>query len=314
LNESDAIKQFHHLFKGRPDALGTWDGPGSGIARGPHAYADTVDHLCSPAGKRWIGVYPHLGTSIDGHSHVTWGCIDVDGKDFDHDFPKMWGLANTLRIMLEIKNVFGHIEQTRNGYHLWVFPEGGKANAAHMRRALMAACKAVNYDPKEVNPKSETLETGKIGNYVRLPYHGYLSDTTQHERKFCDGYDDLYGLEEWLTLKLRYTALDALETVAALWTPPPVATFDGPVPDNIQALLTAVRGLTYSIWRDGPLEGRDRSNTLAKLGYNLKEDGMSMPAAFSIVKDADTRWGKFFGREDCDEQIMGIIERCYSHA
>jgi hypothetical protein len=312
MTEQETIDAYIKLFRGRGDAVGTWEG---GSVRRTIDADDFKNHLTSSEPFNWIGVYPHLGDR-----GVSWGCIDVDGKDFPrviddpacgHDWERMHTLANNIKSVLAHKSVYAHIEQTRNGYHLWVFPEDGIVPARYMRRALMAACKACKYDPKEVNPKQEELAAGKLGNYVRLPYYGHLHEGVNAlDRYFLDDAGHRMGLKPFLqAVKLTTTA--ALEAVAELWTPPVVATFDGPPPEDVAPIIEMLGGLTYTVWKDGPLEGRDRSNTLAKLSYLLRDDAMPMPHAFAVVKDADARWGKFAGRTDCDEQIMSIVQRAY---
>ena len=307
------IDQFIKLFRGRGDALGTWHG---GSRRCSVIREDFTLHLMSDNPGEWIGSYPHLG-----HRGVSWGCIDIDGKDFrlnndadEWDWPQMLQLARNLQAALNYKAVNAHIEQTRNGFHIWVFPEAGVVPAATMRRSLMAACKACKYDPKEVNPKSEELAPGKLGNYVRLPHPGCLhpdSDGIGDNRFFLDADDQPMTIGTFLdTVTLTETA--ALEAVAKLWTPPAVVKFDGPPPEDVKPIVAMLDGLTYTVWKDGPLEGRDRSSTLARLAHLLCAEGIAMPCAFSVVKDADSRWGKFAGRSDEDEQIMNIVERAYA--
>lgn len=314
----DQIDQYVKLFRGRGDALGTWHG---GSRRCNVIREDFTNHLMSNNDAEWIGSYPHLGSR-----GVSWGCIDIDGKDFRltddspqvdadvWDWPQMLQLARNLQAVLNYKAVNAHIEQTRNGFHVWTFPEAGVVPAPTMRRALMAACKACKYDPKEVNPKSEELAPGKLGNYVRLPYYGALhsdSDGVGVDRFFLDADDQPTAISTFLAT-VTLTATDALEEVAKLWTPPAVVKFDGPPPADVKPILAMLDGLTYTVWKDGPLEGRDRSSTLARLAHLLCAGGIAMPCAFSVVKDADSRWGKFAGRADEDEQIMNIVERAYA--
>jgi hypothetical protein len=309
--EDEVLIAYIKLFRGRGDAVGTWYGRAD---RREVTADDFKNHLTSSEPTDWIGVYPHLGDR-----GVSWGCIDIDGKDFRYlddqdiwDWARMYTLANNIKSVLAHKSVYAHIEQTRNGYHLWVFPEDGIVPARYMRRALMAACKACKYDPKEVNPKQEELAAGKLGNYVRLPYYGVLVDESvgQRDRFFIARDGEPIGLRAFLKA-VKLTTTTALEAVAELWTPPVVATFDGPPPEDVAPIIEMLGGLAYTVWKDGPLEGRDRSNTLAKLSYLLRDDDMPMPHAFAVVRDADTRWGKFAGRTDCDEQIMSIVQRAY---
>lgn len=311
------VRAYIALFRGRGDVYGNFSSPHA--VREPLTPEHFQKHLCSPHSRDWIGVYPHLGNAYN--QSVTWGCIDIDGKDFrlsdDEDiwnWEHMWRLATGLQAVLAVKDIYAHIERTRNGYHLWVFPERGVAPARAMRRALMAACKAVGYDPKEVNPKSEELAPGKIGNWVRLPYYGALSerDGDQPDRYFLDENQAPISLDEFLYQHVKVTSIDSLEAVATLWTPPQRVTVDGPPPEDLEPVLQTLSGLCYTMWKDGPLEGRDRSNTLAKLAYTLASDEVPAATAFAVVKNADERWGKFADRPDCDEQIMRFIERAYS--
>ena len=324
-NDTDEIvERYIKLFRGRGDAVGTWAGGAQRCAVNSEHF---FRHLTSSNPQYWIGTYPHLGDR-----GVSWGCIDIDGGDFPlemvvnhadydrkdpqwHDWQAMDALAKKLIAVLQFKSVYAHQERTRNGFHLWVFPEAGIVPAAAMRRSLMAACKACSYDPKEVNPKSEELLPGKLGNYVRLPYPGARSDTIGSrdvERYFLDGTNggQMLTLSEFLD-SVKLTATAALDEVAQLWTPPVVATFDGPPPEDVAPLITRLDGLSYTIWSKGPLAGRDRSNTLAKLAYRLRDNGWAMPDAFAVVKDADSRWGKFSDRPDVDEQILAIVQLAY---
>ena len=175
----------------------------------------------------------------------------------------------------------------------------------------MAACTACSYTPKEVNPKQEHMNPGQVGNYVRLPYYAALTPAPGADRFFLEPDGAPMSLERFLH-QVRLTSTEALADVADLWTPPVVtANFDGPVPDDVQGVLNLLSGLAYRIWRDGPLEGRDRSNTLAKLAYTLSGDDVSIGNDMAVLRSADLRWGKFFDRPDCDEQLQKFLEKAY---
>lgn len=112
---------------------------------------------------------------------------------------------------------------------------------------------------------------------------------------------------------MQLTSPATLREVAKLWTPPTtsVSLSDHDVPQDVEGVLTTVSGVAFTIWRDGPLEGRDRSNTLAKLAHTLASEGIQPGAAFAVLRDADRRWGKFADRPDCDEQLVKFIEAAY---
>jgi hypothetical protein len=318
---SDPVARFARIFRGRTDAIGTWEGR---CERRQLHVEDFEQHLSGPHPTDWIGIYPHRG--IDG---VTWGCIDIDGHgfpldgrddpDYDrkqpqwHDWEKMERLAHNLVKALGFKNVPAVVEKTRNGFHVWVFPKDETVPAQVMRRALMAACKVCKYDPDEVNPKSEVLAEGKIGNYVRLPYNHGWND--RKERFFLDpATRKPIGLAAALDVAERSLAETSnLESCAALWTPPRKTTV---VDTSVAApaVVAQLRGLARTIWSEGPLPGSDRSSTLAHLAHLCREDGLSMDDTYAVVCSADLRWGKFqpAGRTDAVEQLTAITERAFA--
>jgi len=290
----DVVERYISLFRGRGDCYGSWQG---GCIKEPLTRRQFEHHLTNGP---FIGVYPLVS------DRVSWGCIDIDGKDFGHNWPEMWTLARNLTVMLRVKDVYAHVERTRNGYHLWVFPTTALVPAAHMRRALMAACKAIGYDPKEVNPKQE--KAVGVGNYVRLPYYGAINCGIPEDRYFVDAEGLALDLVEALAvLEHGKTTPEALASLAELWQPPQAMRSINT--NNTFANTAMMTGREWVIWRDGPSEGSDRSGTLVRLARLMLERGVGADDVFPILKSADERWGKFYLREDCDEQIASIIER-----
>jgi len=332
----DLLKRFVEAFRGRSDVYGD----ARGFCRNEQLTVDVFErHLTSTNPEDHIGVYCMLGTEC------SWGCIDIDGKDFqrvvpcdnceetdehecwidgemygpssEHDWERMWALARNLKTILGARQIAAHIERTKNGYHVWVFPEDPTVSAATMRRALMAACVALSYDPKEVNPKAEGPRPGTkgYGNFVRLPYGGALADASymvRRQRVMVDGLEASIWLEDFLDNLVR-TPTFRLEAVAKLWTPPapPQAVVDFEAGKEVEKILPMLDGKTWTVWHDGPLPGSDRSTTLAKLAYLCAERGITATQAAAVVKSADERWGKFHLRDDCDEQLARFIERAY---
>jgi len=294
---NDVVDRYITLFRGRGDCYGSWSG---GCIKEPLTRRQFEQHLTSGP---FIGVYPLVS------DRVSWGCIDIDGKDFGHNWPEMWTLARNLTTILKVKDVHAHTERTANGYHLWVFPDTPLVPAAHMRRALMAACKAIGYDPKEVNPKQE--KAVGVGNYVRLPYYGAISCGTPENRYFVDADGLALDLIESLAvLEHGKTSPEALSALAELWQPPQVTRTVNS--NNTYADTELLNGLEFKCWRDGPAEGFDRSGTLVRLARLLLQRGFTPDQVFPFLKSADERWGKFYMRDDCDEQLIAIIERMAS--
>lgn len=320
---TDLVDAFVQVFRGRADVYGNAKGF---AVKEALTRAVFERHLTSPNPADWIGVYCMLG------EQCSWGCIDIDGKDFAldgwdgetkdarwWDWPLMLDLATKLQSVLRYApggEIRSYIERTKNGYHVWVFPEQPLVPARVMRRALMAACKAIGYDPNEVNPKAEGPRAGTkgYGNFVRLPYGGYLSGSWSPTARFMlDGLRNFHWLEEFLADVQRVPTAN-LEAAAALWTPPPVAHHEVDMDAGLDAepLIRLCDGLAWTIWKDGPLPGKDRSSTLAHLAHLVRERGLTATQAFAIVKSADARWGgKFASRADGEEQMARIVENAY---
>lgn len=288
-------EDFYALFRGREDVHGTWAG---GCQHQPVTIEHINQHL---DGNRGIGIYP---ATVD--ETCWWGCVDIDTDDLP--------TAVNLQTALRTKGVTAWTERTRKGYHVWVFARQ-PVPLWVMRRALQAACAAIGYNPKEVNPKQESLAEVPLGNYVRLPYFGgddcferyiFVHDiTTQTSRRL--------SLHEfiWDAHASRASASD-LEHLASLYTPEPKTHIT--VEDTIDSIelsliLNRVDGLSYTIWKHGPLDGSDRSGTLARLAHKLAEQDFTADEMFAVLKSADRRWGKFHSRTDGDTQLMKLVER-----
>jgi hypothetical protein len=321
--ESSLVDQFCELFQGNSSALGTEEG---GCARiDPEDWDLYVEAhlrgadvtLGGPGPRGPIGVYPivHEEYTTDPGDEawvVKWGCID-----FDEGEEASWIHAGNVHRMLAVYNVTSWIERSRSkGYHVWIFAQGWP-DAKIMREALLAACQTVGAPTREINPKQTELAEGQLGNYVRLPYPGWLGDSivddAQGRRVMVASYDRIgcYSLDEFVSEALaKRTDVAELERLAALYKPPvkPIAhrdwstTYDGPAADRLI-------GKARIIWEHGPLEGSDRSDTLWKLARYLREDGRHTQAeAFELLVDADARWGKFAHRPDRDKRLWDIID------
>jgi hypothetical protein len=204
---------------------------------------------------------------------------------------------------------------------VWVFPADALVEAATMRHALTAACLAVGYSPKEVFPKQAKVAGGGLGNFVRLPYNGFLAGGDHVPRMMVD-----HHLYELRTNEFPFHALlmdidenrastPALQALAALI--PCTQTVDisvdmqGEVSDPP---VDDLGGLAYVIWRDGPLPGSDRSTIMVHLAYLLAEQDMPARDALAVLADVDLRWGKrFMDRGDRGRVILTrIIEKAYA--
>lgn len=289
------VDNFINLFRGRGDVYGSWDG---GCVKQMLTNDKFVAHL---QGTHPIGVYPLF--PYKSNWYCVWGCSDIDVDDLD--------AARNIQAAFKVKNIPSWVERTRKGYHVWVF-SNSLVTGAVMRRAFLAAHQAINYPAKEVNPKQENPGNG-YGNYVRLPYPG-IGHSFPENRYMLDDDDKPMDFEQFLVEAHANRASHAqLEEVASLWKPPKVSVLTASgVTDNIRSILHKVGAVPYIIWRDGPLDGADRSSTLFRLACKLRDSNISPEEALTVVRSADNRWGKFHLRSDGDMELIKCIERAYN--
>lgn len=286
----DAIEEFMELFQGRTDVFGTWEG---GAKKELVNYATFGRHLY---GEELIGIYPLLDNST-----VRWGCSDIDIDDID--------LGRNLQLALQLKNIPAFLEKTRKGYHVWVFASA-PIPAPIMRRAFLSAHKAIKLPPREVNPKQE--KAINIGNYVRLPYPGIMTEKPK-ERFMLDDNDQPIDFGTFLNeaLENRVTE-ETLTEIAQLHNPPTRATinqFD--INPSVEEALGYCNDYIRKVWEHGPFPGIDRSAALCMITHRMAEYGVPINKAFTVLVDADKRWGKYHLRPNCTEYLVKIIESIY---
>lgn len=285
----DAIEVFASVFDGRKDAYGAWEGM---AVHKTVSYATYAEHLY---GSELIGIYP-----LTDEATVKWGCSDIDTDDLD--------AARNLQTALMVKGVHSYVEKTRRGYHVWVFADEW-VPAAIMRRALLSAHEAIGYPAKEVNPKQE--EASSLGNYVRLPYPNGMNEMPEN-RYMLNPNDTPMDFDTFISeVDEHLVSVHQLKPLADLHQPRKRATIIPVTSASVREALSYVNGYVANIWKYGPLEGRDRSNTLCKMVHHMHEQGTPIQYAFTILKDADKRWGKFHLRPDCDDQLSKIISDIY---
>lgn len=288
---NDPIEKFMLLFGGRTDAHGTWEG---GSKKSPVSYETFAKHLY---GEELIGIYP----LTDGSS-VRWGCSDIDVDDLD--------AARNLQTALRVKSVPSYVEKTARGFHVWVFANDW-IPAPIMRRAFLSAHEVIGLPPKEVNPKQE--EANGLGNYVRLPYPGGIDSMPENRYMLFDREDEPMTLKQFIDSAYETRVnINLLRPLAERHRPKTRAVLDQlQTSASVQEALTHVNAFVKNIWRNGPFESRDRSNTLCKMVHKMHEHGTPMNMAYIVLHDADKRWGKFHLRSDCVEQLVKIVEDIY---
>jgi hypothetical protein len=297
---NETMERFKKLFRGRGDVWGHDEGR---CVKEKLTDEHWTDHL---TGRSGIGVYPAVPVP-DGRVMCVWGCTDIDVEDY--------GRARLLQETFTQVGVRSFIERSRSkGYHVWLFASR-PVSATDMRSMQLVAHQVADIPPIEVNPKQTDVTLGKYGNYVRLPYMGGIVDTPSR-RVILDDDGEPMPLGEFLDA--AYGALIDPELVAqigAMYKPPAKQTVEWTVTDPSNDLAEGLRSISplgYVVWRDGPLEGSDRSRTLMKLAHLCRDSGMPPSAAHMVVRDADRRWGKFHHRADGEEQITNIITRAFA--
>ena len=288
---NDGVEVFMELFKGRNDAYGTWEG---GSVKSDVAYSTFARHLY---GQELVGIYP-----LTDNSTVMWGCTDIDVDEID--------LALNLKTAFDVKGIKSFVEKTRRGYHVWVFANDW-IPAPIMRRAFLSAHEAVKIPAKEVNPKQE--EATGLGNYVRLPYPNGINEMPENRYVLSEATLEPVSLKSFLTEAMETrTNINLLRPLAELHKPRKRASLDvTSIRLDVQEALDYVSPYVATVWRNGPVGNLDRSNILCLLVHKMREYGTPMNHAYTILVDADKRWGKFHNRADGIEQLVKIVEDIY---
>lgn len=300
--ENEIIDSFITLFRGRGDCYGSDEG---GCVRRPLDRSVFCDHL---NGTHGIGVYPAVPASTP---FCVWGCSDIDFEDLDS--------ARLLQRTLEVAGIVSFVERSRSkGYHVWVFASE-PVPAETMRRALLVVHQVADYPAREVNPKQSDVSVHKVGNYVRLPYYGGLVGTPER-RVILDENDQPMPLDGFVAVATRnLTAPSEIQRIASYYKEPvrkqiDSSQFDSMADEDLEEALRVTSQLARVIWKQGPLEGQDRSTALTRLAHVCFRSGITPSMANVIVTDADKRWGKYHLRGDAGvAEIRKIIERAYSN-
>lgn len=301
MNDTQLLSSFKYLFRGREDIYGAVHGE---CVKEPITQEMWAAHLF---GEGSIGVYPLVQTSAGGQ-RVPWGCTDID-DGYERSLP----LAKNMHRALKLLGLSSWVEITKGkGFHVWVFAQGWVASE-QMRNALLLAHQVAGVRPTEVNPKSATGGKGGNGNYVNVPYAATFA---------ADGRRVVLDPTSWEPMDVQeftQMASASLNTVQAVLDaagryvppPPPPRVDIEQCSDADLAELTKqgrMPGLAFRIFNEGPLEGRDRSGTLARLSHLLAEsDAYTAGEALALLTDADIRWGKFIeaGRDEELHKMIG---------
>lgn len=323
--DTELTHRFCDLFDGNHAAVGKVWGEALDIA--PHDWVPAIQrHLTHEAPEFSAGVYPLVALDdlppkaalasvalqddygFTSDLWVKWGCTDLDDG-----YEQSWGDAQRIVSALEYGGITAFVERTKSkGWHVWVFARHWTP-AEVMRRALLAAHQAAGVRPTEVNPKQTSLEGLKgYGNYVNLPYH---AGTPMPARFVHYDNGDPMDLDTFVELAHEMlTDFGPLLAMARLYVEPPKPSLDGPIVEydgSLDDLTTKLSGLAFVVFKDGPLEGHDRSDTLAKLCHKVRESGLDAGECMTLLRDADKRWGKFHSRPDCDEQLEKLVINAY---
>jgi hypothetical protein len=265
------------------------------------------------SGEAPIGIYPMVPHFEQ--FYVAWGCVDFDTADADQNAVK-------LHDALMEAGIVSWIEKSRSkGFHVWVFAEQAVL-AEDMRNMLVVASHVAETPTTEVNPKQTTLKAGQYGNYVRLPYPNLDDRQTDKQRIFhkkdveSGSFDNPMVFSDFIesAMSLR-TSQETIKRISSMYQPPKQATvvvndyvYDATLSEAMQILSP----LGKVIWRDGPLAGKHRSSTLAKLGHETVRSGLNPSQTKIVLMTADKRWGKYHLRHDGELEIDKLVVRVHS--
>jgi hypothetical protein len=265
------------------------------------------------SGEAPMGIYPMVPHAEQ--FYVAWGCVDFDTADADQNAVK-------LHDALMEAGIVSWIEKSRSkGFHVWVFAEQAVL-AEDMRNMLIVASHVAETPTTEVNPKQTTLKAGQYGNYVRLPYPNMADRSTDRQRIFHRNYVESGDFKNPMdfsdfvstAMSLR-TSQETIKRIASMYQPPKQATVvvnDYVYDATLSVAMQILSPLGKVIWRDGPLAGKDRSSTLAKLGHETVRSGLNPSQTKIVLMTADKRWGKYHLRHDGELEIDKLVVRVHS--
>lgn len=322
---SRLVDRFAWLFAGRVDAFGTEAG---GCVRG-NVDDDTYEaHLAGTP----IGIYPvvHYAAGVRTEEwFVKWGACDIDYDDIQE--------AINFHDLLAQVGIPSYIERSRSkGYHVWVFVENW-ISAETMRHALLVVRDFLKMDAREIYPKQTTLREGELGNYLRLPYPGWLAEgalrTVYMRRVMLKRQQDFQWLPWPLGLfldEVEFADPKDLVKLASRYRPPLQRVLDAPWQrENFtdakheaiarQTLNRLNHALAWHVYNHGPTTeqlqpgGGGRSVCLMRLCNMVADRGATMEETFSIIWSADSKdWGrKYVDRYDGEQRIRELVERVY---
>jgi hypothetical protein len=165
------------------------------------------------------------------------------------------------------------------------------------------------------------LKHGQYGNYVRLPY-AHIDDLHTDKQRIIlratikDKHVPMQLLDFVRNAMDNRVPAERIQQIASMYVPPsdtPIVVadyndYDATLPDAMESLSP----LGKVIWRDGPLAGKDRSTTLAKLGHECVRSGLNPSQTKTIVRTADKRWGKYHLRPNGELEIDKLVVRVHS--
>jgi hypothetical protein len=297
-------RDFLYLFRGNPAAVGLDD---SGRGRPGPLRLDVPDERTGKwtalaeghlAGHLGIGVYPYRS------GLVTWGCID-----FDEGEVASWSHALNVKALLADVDMPTWVERSRSkGYHLWLFA-GNWTPAKAMRQLLLGACATVDAPGKEVNPKSERLDEGQLGNFVRLPYFG-IGKGPISRQVVVDLMGESIPLDAFVEQALAgcVTADRVVQVARLLYVAPRAPTVSkgtahaGPWQERLN-------GLAAVQFQEGP-KGEDRSSYLFAFGLACAESGLDETEIVKAVRVADLiHTHKYEARKDAPTRYEDIATK-----
>ncbi len=248
------VSDFASLFRGYPDAYGTYAHVDLGMKRGkqkprqwskkqPITPAVIANHL---EGKEPLGVYP-----LNENEQVQFAAIDIDVYPLDFEQISSQLIARSIPMLV--------CNSKSNGAHVYVFFSEA-ACPSRVVAALQKIASMLGFPTAEIFPKQTRRTPGQLGNYINLPFFG-----SKKLSFACWNGDKTLGLEEFLVLaKQSKTTIEILE---------------GALPEE------GLEVASCSEYRQTNENVEGRNAYLFKLGLELKKSGLSDAIIAEALKE-----------------------------
>lgn len=176
--DKDLKERFTVLYEGLDRAYGTWHVKHK--ARTIKRKAGSVQWAAHLEGKLGIGIIP-----ITKANKCSWGAIDIDVDDIDHE--ELAQQVARMKLPLIV------CRSKSGGAHCYIFTKK-PVSPKIIRKHLSHCAYQLGYGDSEIFPKQDKLKEGEVGNWINLPYF----EGVDTKRYAVNEHGDILSLKQFI--------------------------------------------------------------------------------------------------------------------